>query len=114
MSSKFLRGHHVTIKRSDWRVVGHTNRLALPQTFLDFFGSFPIYNIEQMSSDSMSSSLKESLVEGRHGRTDVNNAITKMKGCVPNARFSFSPQSFVILRRNLEDNVFESYWNFPL
>ena len=96
VSSKLLRGYHVTTKRSEWRVVGHTNRLALPQTFLDFCGSFPIYNIEQTSSDSMKSSLKASLEEGRQGRIDVINVITKMKGIVPNARFSFSPQSFLI------------------
>ena len=57
----------MTSKRSEWRVVGHANRLALPQKFLDFCGSFPIYYIEQAS-------------EGREGRTDVINVITKMKG----------------------------------
>lgn len=92
VSSKSLRGHHVTTKRSEWRVVGHTNRLALPQTFLDFCGSFPIYSIEQTSSDSMMSSLTSSLKEGT---IDVVNVITKMKGIAPNAIFSFSPQSFV-------------------
>ena len=61
----------MTVKRRDWSVVGYTNRLALPQAFLDFCGSFPIYNIKQTSSDSMKSSLKASLKEGRQGRIDA-------------------------------------------
>ena len=49
-------------------MVGHANRLALPQTFLDFCGSFPIYNIGQTSKDSMMSSFMSSVEEGREGR----------------------------------------------
>ena len=60
-------------------MVGLANRLALPQTFLDFCGSFPIYNIEQTSSDAMKFSLKASLEEGRQGGIDVINVITEMK-----------------------------------
>lgn len=51
--------YNVTTKRIEWRVAGHADRLALPQTFLDFCGSFPIYNIEETLMDAMISSLQE-------------------------------------------------------
>ena len=42
---------HVTTKKRAWRVEGFAQRSALPQKFLDFCGSFPIYTIEQTSLD---------------------------------------------------------------
>ncbi|KAJ7381833.1 hypothetical protein OS493_038765 [Desmophyllum pertusum] len=46
-------------KISEWKVIGLADRLALPQTFLDFCGGFPIYNIEKTSVDLIRSSLQE-------------------------------------------------------
>lgn len=43
---------HVTTKKRAWRVVGFADRLALPQKFLGFCGSFPIFTIEQTPMDS--------------------------------------------------------------
>ena len=70
-------------------MVARANRLALPEKFLEFCGSFPIYNIEQTSSDSMKSSFKESLEEGRQGRIVVINVITKMKNVAPQCNILF-------------------------
>ena len=43
--------HHVTTKKRAWTVEGFSKRSALPQKFLEFCGSFPIYTIEQTSID---------------------------------------------------------------
>ena len=59
VSSHSLRNLQVTTKINDWRVTGHADRLALPQMFLDFCGSFPIYIIEKTSADSVMSSLQK-------------------------------------------------------
>ena len=49
---------HVTTKKRAWRVEGFAKRSALPQKFLDFCGSFPIYTIEQTPMDFSVSSLR--------------------------------------------------------
>ncbi|CAH3150868.1 unnamed protein product [Pocillopora meandrina] len=54
---------HVTTKKRAWRVEGFAQRSALPQKFLDFCGSFPIYTIEQTSLDFSVSSFSRG-----HGR----------------------------------------------
>lgn len=61
---------HVTTKKWAWRVEGFADRSALPNKFLDFCGSFPIYNIEQTPIDFNMSSLRRG-----HGR-GKRNAIT--------------------------------------
>lgn len=53
----------VTTKERAWRVEGFANRSSLPQTFLDFCGSFPIYTIVQIPMDFTMSSLRRG-----HGR----------------------------------------------
>ena len=58
VSSHSLSNLQVTTKRNDWRVTDHADRLALPQTFLDFCGSFPIYIIEKTSVDAEKSSFQ--------------------------------------------------------
>ena len=55
-------------------MVGLTDRLALPQKYLEFCGSFPIYNIEESSSDSMMLSLMK-------GRIDIINVCLFFNGC---------------------------------
>jgi len=84
VSSKVLRGHHVTTtKRSDWKVVGHANRLTLPQTILDFCGSFPIHNIEQTSVGSMMSSLQKG-----HRRGKRSHIVSDISTCGEEGRQS--------------------------
>ena len=53
---------NVTTKRNEWKVIGFADRLALPQKFLDFCGSFPIYNIEKTSKDAIISSLQKGML----------------------------------------------------
>ncbi|KAJ7328645.1 hypothetical protein OS493_023915 [Desmophyllum pertusum] len=46
-----------TTKTTGWSVVGFADRSALPEKILDFCGSFPIYNVEEVPLDSMNVSL---------------------------------------------------------
>ena len=55
------------IKETATRVLGFADRLALPQTILDFCGSLPIYNIEEVPVDGMNDSLLE--MEGTNYQT---------------------------------------------
>ena len=57
---------HVTTKKRAWTVEGFAKRSALPQKFLHFCGSFPIYTIEQTSMDfNVSSFSRGGLIDGR-------------------------------------------------
>ena len=47
------------IKETVTRVLGFADRLALPQRILDFCGSLPIYNEEEVPVDDVNASLLE-------------------------------------------------------
>ena len=43
--------------RIGWRVMGHADRLVLPDKIVDFCGSFPIYNVEPIPLDLMNTTM---------------------------------------------------------
>ena len=56
MSKQSLPDEVKTV-RIGWRVVGHADRLALPDKIVDFCGSFPIYNVETILLDLMNTTM---------------------------------------------------------
>jgi len=46
-----------TIKETAISVLGFADRLALPQKILDFCGSLPIYEVEEVSVEAMNATL---------------------------------------------------------
>lgn len=59
----------LTTKERAWRVEGFANRSSLPQTFLDFCGSFPIYTIVQIPMDFTVSSLRRDHGRGKRSKS---------------------------------------------
>lgn len=49
--------NEVKTERTVLKVLGFADRLALPQKFLDFCGSFPISKVEETSLDSMNTTM---------------------------------------------------------
>ncbi|KAJ7323434.1 hypothetical protein OS493_031633 [Desmophyllum pertusum] len=76
LQSRSLPSTDVITKRNEWKVIGLADRLALPQTFLDFCGGFPIYNIEKTSVDLIRSSLQRA-----HGRKKRNHILKSLSTC---------------------------------
>ncbi|KAJ7323435.1 hypothetical protein OS493_031634 [Desmophyllum pertusum] len=78
--SQSLSGNvgNVTTKINEWKVIGLADRLALPQKFLDFCGSFPIYNIEKISVDLIRSALQRG-----HGRGKRSHVQQYAEPCTP-------------------------------
>ena len=79
---------HVTTKKRAWRVGGFAKRSALPQKFLDFCGSFPIYTIEQTSMDFNVSSLSRGGLNINRRFVIVNRPPVIDDMCVINRRFN--------------------------
>ncbi|CAH3150901.1 unnamed protein product [Pocillopora meandrina] len=75
---------HVTTKKRAWRVEGFAQRSALPQKFLDFCGSFPIYTIEQTSMNFSVSSFRRG-----HGRGKRSIQIDTFAACSPDSLIEF-------------------------
>lgn len=49
------------VRETTTKVLGFADRLALPQSILDFCGSLPIYNVEDVSVDGMNASIYDLL-----------------------------------------------------
>ncbi|XP_073237495.1 uncharacterized protein [Porites lutea] len=54
-----------TIKETAISVLGFADRLALPQKILDFCGSLPIYEVEEVSVEAMNATLNSKQGKGK-------------------------------------------------
>ena len=70
---------YMTTTERAWRVEGVPFRSALPEKFLDFCGSFPIYTIEKTSINSTMKLL-------RRGKIILMKTIIKKSNCSSNNR----------------------------
>ncbi|XP_020626672.1 uncharacterized protein LOC110064010 [Orbicella faveolata] len=68
----------VEIGRTVLQVLGFADRLALPQRILDFCGNFPITRVEEISLDSMNTTMVQ---EQGHGRRKRSHYWSDWKGC---------------------------------
>jgi len=68
----------VKVERTVQQVLGFADRLALPQKFLDFCGSFPITKVEEISLDSMNTTMVQEQGRGRRKRSHY---WSDWKGC---------------------------------
>ena len=58
-----------TIKETAISVLGFAERLSLPQKILDFCGSLPIYEVEDVSVESMNATLYS--MQGKGKRANI-------------------------------------------
>ena len=56
----FTDNSAITIKKTATKVLGFASRRALPQKILDFCGNFPVYNVEELSLESVNITLHKS------------------------------------------------------
>lgn len=54
------------IKETATRILGFADRLALPQRILDFCGSFPIYEVEEVPVEALNASMRGTLKQTLH------------------------------------------------
>lgn len=69
---------NVKTERTVLRMLGYADRLALPQKILDFCGSFPISKVEEISLDSMNTTMVQEQGNGRRRRSHY---WSDWKGC---------------------------------